>query len=343
MTQRKSVRGPRSSVLWLVIILVLALAIALAVILVIIGPQQQLRQQVQATAEARQAEVERLYQAGVAFQDAGDCSKAAKALAQVISKEPGYKDAQSRLAEARACQQAAEATATADARSSAQAAAATATVEAAAAIEAAYQRGLGYYNLERWAEAQAAFGEVFALDPTYKDVQTKLAEVEAKLAEVRRLTPTATPRPTDTPVPLTPVLAIAAMGQPSYSMGKDLGYFIWQDHGREWHVRWNGDGSHHYFSGVIRVGPSSKIGTVETYSFDKATTELPRDMMSHTEDYILFNAFASDGDDGLDFSTSGPGAVSFDLVLDGAYEPLRVYIGERRTNPNAIPFTLQSE
>lgn len=221
MAQRKSVRGSRSAVVWLAIVLVLVLAIALAMIVFIIGPQQQLRQQAQATAEARHAEVEQLYAAGLAFQNAGDCAKAAESLTQAISLEPGYKDAQTRLAETLACHQAAEATATAqviamaqataeaqttataNARDLAQAAAATATAETAAAIEAAYQRGLGYYNLERWADAKTAFEEVFAMAPTYKDVQTRLAEVGAKLAETRKLTPTIAPIPTVTSVPPT--------------------------------------------------------------------------------------------------------------------------------------------
>jgi len=221
MAQRKSVRGSRSAVVWLAIVLVLVLAIALAMIVFIIGPQQQLRQQAHATTEARQDEVERLYAAGIALQNAGDCGKAAESLTQAISLEPGYKDAQTRLAETLACHQAAEATATAqviamaqataeaqttataNARDLAQAAAATATAETAAAIEAAYQRGLGYYNLERWADAKTAFEEVFAMAPTYKDVQTRLAEVGAKLAETRKLTPTIAPIPTVTSVPPT--------------------------------------------------------------------------------------------------------------------------------------------
>ena len=235
MAQRQTVSGRRSTLAWLAIVLVLVLAIALAAFVLVIGPQQQLRQQAQATAEAHQAEVERLYAAGVAFQDAGDCRRAVESLAQVISTEPGYKDAQSRLAEVHACLQAAEATttaqaiavaqataeanatataqaiamtqaaaqanatATAAAGTLAQAAAATATAETAAAIEAAYQRGLGYYNMERWAEAKMTFEEIFAVNPTYKDVQAKLAEVEVRLAEIRALTPTAAPV-TPTPV-----------------------------------------------------------------------------------------------------------------------------------------------
>jgi len=41
MVQRKSVRGSRSSVLWLAIILVLVLAIALAVVVFVIGPERE--------------------------------------------------------------------------------------------------------------------------------------------------------------------------------------------------------------------------------------------------------------------------------------------------------------
>jgi tetratricopeptide (TPR) repeat protein len=246
MAQRHTVSGRRSIMAWLAIILVLMLAILLVIVRFIFVPQEQLRQQAQATAEARQTEVERLYAVGVVFQNAGDCVKAAEALAQVINLEPSYKDARTRLAEARACQQAAEATATAqaiamaqatveaqatataDARALAQATAATATAvaeanaarvtaEAAAAIEATYQRGLGYYNLERWAEAKAAFEEVFAVDPTYKDIQAKLAEVEAKLAEAERLIPTIVPIPTATSTsPLqTPQIINVALDKPA--------------------------------------------------------------------------------------------------------------------------------
>lgn len=246
MTQRRTVSGRRSALTWLAIVLVLVLAIALAAIVFIIGPQQQLRQQAQATAEARQAEVERLYAAGIAFRNAGDCAKAAESLAQVINLGPGYKDAQDRLAEARACRQAAEATSTAQAiaiaeataeaqtaatiqartlaqanaataTAAAQAGAATATTEAAATIEAAYQRGVEYYNLERWTNAKAAFEEVIAVDPVYKDVQTLLPEVEARLAELQELAPTVSPIATTTVAPpkQTPEITNIALDKPA--------------------------------------------------------------------------------------------------------------------------------
>ena len=234
MSQRRTVSGRRSALVWLAVVVVLMLAVALAAVVFIIGPQQQLRQQAQATAEARQAEVERLYVTGVAFQDAGDCEQAAESLTQLIRLEPGYKDAQSRLAEVRACQQAAETTATAQAIAMAQATAqaqttvtaeaiavaeqarldvratataqvqATATVQAVAAtatmdaVEIHYQKGLAYVKLQRWSEAQVELEAVFEADPNYKDVQAQLAMVNSGLI---KLTPTATPTLSITPTP----------------------------------------------------------------------------------------------------------------------------------------------
>ena len=216
MVQRKSIRGSRSSVLWLLIILVLVLAIALATVVFVIGPEQELAiqatvtaqayvSQATATAQAHASEVQRAYDAGVAFATAGDWDRAAEEFASVIALEPGYKDATARLTEARANADAARGTATAEAIIVAEQAAATATAEIRSAIELAYQRGLAYFDLERWEQAKAEFEQVIAGDPNYKDVQAQLAAVEAKLAEIRALTPTATPTitpgPNPTPLP----------------------------------------------------------------------------------------------------------------------------------------------
>ena len=172
MAQRKSVRGPRSSVLWLVIILVLVLAIALAWVVFVIGPERQFAVQATATAQAHTSEVQRAYDAGVAFASAGDWDKAAEEFARVVGLEPGYKDAAVRLAEART-----------------------------SATESEYQRGLGYFNVGRWEQAKAEFEQVIAVDPNYKDVQAKWAEAEVRLAETRALTPAITPAPPETPMP----------------------------------------------------------------------------------------------------------------------------------------------
>ena len=205
MAQRTSVRGPRSSVLWLVIILVLVLAIALAWVVFVTGPERELAVQATATAQAYASEVQRAYNAGVALVTAGDWDKAVEEFTRVVALEPGYKDATARLAEARANADAARGTATAEAIIVAEQAAATATAEIRSAIELAYQRGLAYFDLERWEQTKAELEQVIAGDPSYKDVQARLAEVETRLAQIRALTPTATPTitpgPSPTPLP----------------------------------------------------------------------------------------------------------------------------------------------
>ena len=174
MAQRRTVSGGRSALAWLAIVVILVLAIALAVVVFIIGPQQQLQQQAQATTEARQAEVERLYAAGVALQGVGDWEAADAEFKQVITLEANYKDVQTRLTDVHEQQKAYH-----------------------------YQRGLDYMNTGQYAEAVVEFKIVMGLDTRYKDVQAKLNEAEANLAEVRALTPTATPVPTATPAPPT--------------------------------------------------------------------------------------------------------------------------------------------
>jgi tetratricopeptide (TPR) repeat protein len=165
----------------------------------VIYPQFQ-KQQAQ---QARQAEAEQHYQAGLAFQNVGDLDKAAQEYEKVIVLDANYMDAQSRLAEVKTKLAGGAATATAvaiaqagQAQANAQA---TATAQAQAttqALEVHYQKGLGYMNIGRWQEAKAELEQVFVVNPNYKDVQAKLKEVETQMV---KLFPTATPTPTVIP------------------------------------------------------------------------------------------------------------------------------------------------
>ena len=46
-----------------------------------------------------------------------------------------------------------------------------------------YQAGVTFQNVEDWEAAEAEFKQVISIDANYKDVQTRLAEVKARLAE----------------------------------------------------------------------------------------------------------------------------------------------------------------
>ncbi len=113
MTQRRTASGRRPVLVWLAIVLVLVLAIALASVVFVIAPERQFSaqatataqahaSQATATAQAHASEVQRAYDAGVAFAAAGDWEKATEEFARVVGLEPGYKDAVAQLAEAKA-------------------------------------------------------------------------------------------------------------------------------------------------------------------------------------------------------------------------------------------------
>lgn len=207
--QRRTVVGSRSSLLWLLILIGVVLIGAIVVVVIIVVPQLQASR----TEQARLVEVERHYQAGVAFQGVDDWASAEGEYKQVITLNAGYKDVTVRLAEVRGTLSAIQATATtfavaqeAQATTEAISTVAAAPTAAATALEAHYQKGLGFMNLNRWEEAKAEMEQVFATNPNHKDVQAKLLEIMAQLASpTSTITPSVTPSPkakVATPVPV---------------------------------------------------------------------------------------------------------------------------------------------
>jgi len=98
MSQRTKVVGTRSFIVWLLIIIVVVMIAALAVGGLVVYPHLQ----DQRAEQARLAEVERHYQAGVAFQDVGDWEAAEVEFKQVVTLSANYKDTKTRLAEVKA-------------------------------------------------------------------------------------------------------------------------------------------------------------------------------------------------------------------------------------------------
>ena len=236
MSKRTRAIGTRTFVVWLLIVIAVALVAGIAAGVLFVLPQVKERQA-----------LEKRYQAGVAFQQIEDWVSAEGEYRQVISTDASYRDTQARLAEVRTklaevaatttsvaiataeqAQRDREATASAQTQATAGARAntrATATAQAEAtataevlaptataeALDAHYQKALGYIRMGYWEEAKTELKQVFEIDPNYKEVQPRLAEVEAELA---KLTPTATLTPV---VPSTPTPAAIPVEKVVYS------------------------------------------------------------------------------------------------------------------------------
>lgn len=104
--------------------------------------------------------IEDQYAQGVSYFDNGQYEQAIALFAQVVEKNPNYKDASLRLARAQS---------TRNQRAQ--------TEE----LERAYARGIGYLQISDWKNAILAFNQVNQSNPDYKDVRNKLDEAKAKL------------------------------------------------------------------------------------------------------------------------------------------------------------------
>lgn len=68
-------------------------------------------------------------------------------------------------------------------RQSAEATLAAAPTMTTEVLEFRYEKGLGYINTGRWLEAKMELEFIFEVDPNYKDIQSRLNEIYAKIAE----------------------------------------------------------------------------------------------------------------------------------------------------------------
>jgi hypothetical protein len=149
--------------------------------------QTQATATAQALATARAADLERQYQAGVAYQTARDYAQARVAFQAVIAASPGYKDTSALLSQINEEQ-----------------------------AEAAYQQGLASHRARQWADAIEQFDLALAIIPNYKDSATKRADALSRL----NATPTPTIAPTEAPSP-TPDPNASPTAEPSSARAEE--------------------------------------------------------------------------------------------------------------------------
>jgi 4-amino-4-deoxy-L-arabinose transferase-like glycosyltransferase len=120
-------------------------------------------------------------------------------------------------------------------------------------------------------------------------------------------------------------------------------YYYIHRHYDGWHVGWNGAGTEHHFTGIITIdGYFDKVEPFELESYPDLLE------LSESDSTITFDTWSLKGEDGCDFEIEEGSLVTFDLQIDGARYPDRVYIytgsiGVEKTVASAVPFTLQAD
>ncbi|HTG88694.1 MAG TPA: hypothetical protein VL914_00820 [Vicinamibacterales bacterium] len=160
-------------------------------------------------------------------------------------------------------------------------------------------------------------------------------------------------------------------GQPKFSDGKALGYFVWKD-GDTWKVRWMTFGSVHRFSGRIQVeggeirslkrvdvdterkimapgrpghvvlGPRGRvIGRTGGRPAIVASREEDK-IEQETEHLIRFLTRTTNDVDGLDFKvTDSSERLRFALQIDDKPRPEEVEVGKNNVKPNEHPLVVR--
>jgi DNA-binding beta-propeller fold protein YncE len=143
--------------------------------------------------------------------------------------------------------------------------------------------------------------------------------------------------PTALPFSLTSLPAAStadALGKPTFIGAGDLGYFVWVDASKVWHVRANPDGDTHTFNGVIQTeDPITSLVPVNVEN---------NDILIQSGQTIDWNMSAATWYDGFDFTVQGSGRIMFDVSLDGISAEMQTYTGPSRTNPANNPFTFNA-
>ena len=159
-------------------------------------------------------------------------------------------------------------------------------------------------------------------------------------------------------------------GQPRFSAGKALGYFLWKD-GDTWKLRWMTFGSEHRFSGRIQVeggavqslkridvdterkliapgrpgqlvrGPRGRVvGRTGGRAPVVASREEDR-IEQETEQLVRFATRTDDDIDGLDFKVTDATLLRFVLEIDGTPRPAEVEVGRDNFKPNQHPLVVR--
>lgn len=285
---RNTITGTRPVVVWGVVAIIVILILGLVVGLAVIYPGIQAdREATRATAQT-EAEIQRHYQAGMAFEVAEEWEAARAEYMQVIVLDPGYRDAQSRLTEVKgslaegagtstavaiAMAEQAQATAQAEGTAQAQCTAAAQSATAVAATSEAKLRATDMTIAQVTAEA-APTATAAALEVRYQralglinleqwsDAQAELEyvfnvdpnfkDVQAQLAEVKtKVAESLSANTSVSPTPM-PTSTQVATRMPS-SEERHPGEVNLLEANQELPAKWFTNGEFTYWEGFLHV------------------------------------------------------------------------------------------
>jgi hypothetical protein len=168
------------------------------------------------------------------------------------------------------------------------------------------------------------------------------------------------------------VLAQAEMydGQPKFSEGTDLGYYLWRD-GDRWHVRWTTKGVMRVFSGNVEsiggevhklkridveseyrvlypgrprhvyVGPRGRL-RVAPGRAPVVASEAQDKIDKENDHTIVFNAKTNDDIDGFDFTVDDKATeLRFSLHIGGNVVPNLIEAGKDNAHPRRDPLVVR--
>ena len=159
-------------------------------------------------------------------------------------------------------------------------------------------------------------------------------------------------------------------GEPSFSQGYDIGYFVWKD-GDTWKVRWTTKGAQRHFNGTV-IADSGKLKSLKRIDVEKASQVVrkgrrtrvvrgPRGgtrvrrgrapvVVTKTQDKIekdgdrkIWFDSKTDADiDGFDFKPDKHvKSLRFALKIDGESRRVLINLGEDRDRPSSSPFKVE--
>jgi flagellar hook assembly protein FlgD len=123
-------------------------------------------------------------------------------------------------------------------------------------------------------------------------------------------------------------------GKPSYTPGKDLGYYIWTDEAG-WHIRWSSDGTNHHFTGSLM---GSGLSGIRGQGIE---------LSNANGSFVNWDKTMSGGEAGIDFTADSGAMVIITPKIDEdlnvpAFNADNIYLGMTKATQAYLPVMINT-